>query len=214
MFFNNAFNAYNVAEIDFDGRCLAELRQLLISVGFPEKENFCRTSPNWSSDICWISPNTLQGYRSFKKIFDKMRIGDRMLHYLDIRKHVMLYSGFIVTRSRCTAPNFHLDWIETNGQAYTFLCPLTSVPSDFGLLYQDVAGVTREYAYKDNSGLIIGDHFLHSTRPGETAAPASILSFTFGTDKMEYWPSISKTVSSQGNLYRRPDGSFVVMDMN
>jgi len=41
-----------------------------------------------------------------------------------------------------------------------------------------------------------------------------LLSFTFGTDKMDHWERIARTGAYQGNLVRRPDGSFICHDFD
>jgi hypothetical protein len=67
---------------------------------------------------------------------------------------------------------------------------------------------TAEYAYRRGEAIILGDHFSHSTRPGASPEPVALLSFTFGTDRMEHWDKIALTAGRQSDLFRLPDGRF------
>lgn len=119
-----------------------------------------------------------------------------------------------MTRSTCDQPDFHVDWIDTKLQAHTMLAPVAEAPPGFGLLYQGLDGSIAHYDYRLGKPLLFGDGFLHSTQPGHSPSPVALLSFTFGTDKMEYWPKIAATAAGHGNLVRRPDGSFMVADID
>jgi hypothetical protein len=164
--------------------------------------------------MCWISPNTLDDFRFFHECFDRLGFYKEVVDVLDIIQTVRMYSGFLVSRSHCSQPNFHVDWEDTDLQAFTMLGPLTEVPPGFGLLYQRLDGSIAQYDYRLGKALLFGDGFLHSTQPGSSSSPVVLLSFTFGTDKMEYWERIATTAASQGNLVRRPDGSFLVADFD
>ena len=60
--------------------------------------------------------------------------------------------------------------------------------------------------------IIFGDNFSHSTKPGRSTKPVILLSFTFGTDKMEHWEKIFRTAGYQSKLVCRPDGEFQWLD--
>ena len=53
------------------------------------------------------------------------------------------------------------------------------------------------------------DDLRHATAAGEAAQTTVLASFTFGTDRMDNWPAISRTAAHQGAFYRQPDGVFV-----
>jgi hypothetical protein len=80
------------------------------------------------------------------------------------------------------------------------------------MLYKKLNGTIAEYDYTIGEALIFGDHFIHSTKPGASDEPVVLLSFTFGTDKMEHWDKILHTAGYQSNLIRQPDGEFVAIN--
>ena len=87
--------------------------------------------------------------------------------------------------------------------------PITGNAPGFGLLYKKLTGTIAEYDYKVGEAMIIGDHFIHSTKPGSSDNPTFLLSFTFGTDKMVHWDKILKTAGYQSKLIRQPNGEFM-----
>ena len=205
-FFNSRLNAHNVLEINIDYSIVSQFQYLLSEASHPGK--YTCLHPNWSSDIKWISPDTLAGFGYFQKQFRRLDICRHILPLLDKDKCARMYSGFIVLRTRCDATNFHVDWRNTGNQAFTLLTPITPVVPGFGLLYYQSDGTVASYSYKTGKALIFGDSFLHSTQPGCSNSPFALLSFTFGTDKMKYWPNIALTTEGQGSLTRLPDGTF------
>ena len=194
-FFNESMQAKNVIEIDLDQFDLSAFQELINS---PFNEDYCITSPNWSSDIKWISANNKKTRQFFYDHFSKMKIASPVLKYLDLNESPTLYQGFIVQRSKCTKTNFHEDWMNTKNQAFTFMTPITDNSDGFGLLYYDINGQVREYNYQVGKGILFGDKFTHSTKPGHSESPVMFLCFTFGTDKMKYWDSICITAGYQG----------------
>lgn len=181
---------------------------LRICRGPLNEREFARKSPDWNSDICWITARTRAAFAIFQAEFDRLGIAAHVEPFLDLDQAVRMYSGFLVERSLCRAADFHVDWIDTNNEAFTLLTPLTENSGGFGLLYQRSDGTTGEYDYRIGEALIIGDGFVHSTKPGRSAEPVILLSFTFGTDKMAHWERIARTAATQGELVRLPDGSF------
>jgi hypothetical protein len=210
-FLNNKLEAPNVLEVDVDLAVVTEFSALL---NVPlSKVDFHTEKPKWKSDVAWISPCSLSSFKYFHSRFVRLGIANHVTPFLDLKKGVRMYMGFLVTRSTCVSPNFHTDWDETNNEAFTFLTPLTENANSFGLLYKKQDGSIAEYNYSVGKALIFGDRFMHSTKPGKSERPVVLLSFTFGTDKMEHWPAISRTAASQGNLVRLPNGRFIVRDM-
>lgn len=171
--------------------------------------DYATTRPGWNSDMRWISPNSVAAYDVFHSAFRRLGIATHVEPYLDLDTEVRLYGGFLVVRSACAEPDFHLDWNKTNNEAFTLITPVTDNTADFGLLYRTLKGEIAEYDYQPGEAIIFGDHFIHSTRPGQSDEPVVLLSFTFGTDKMEHWHKIERTAGGQSKMVRRPDGEFV-----
>lgn len=211
-FINPVLQAPNVLEIDVDLTVIHEFRTLLDEQVLAGRFNCMQ--PNWSSDIRWISPDTLDAFRFFQSRFERLGIAAHVRPWLDLESCVRMYSGFLVTRSRCEAPDFHVDWQDTGLQAFTLLTPITDNADQFGLLYKRCDGEVAAYSYRMGKALIFGDDFLHSTQPGLSLLPVALLSFTFGSDRMEYWPRIAVTAANQGNLVRLPDGHFLVRNFD
>lgn len=210
-FHNESFDAPNVLELEIDQDICAEFLPLIENL--PEDE-FNVIQPDWKSDMKWISPNTIRTFRWFQSRFHRLGVAEQLRPYLDVKETVRLYSGFLVSRSMCDAPNFHRDWLDANNEAFTLLTPLTDAPADFGLLYHRTDGSLGNYSYQRGKAVVFGDDFLHSTQPGRSDSPTVLLCFTFGSDRMEHWPAISQTAGYQGNLIRLPDGNFLVRDID
>jgi hypothetical protein len=173
-----------------------------------EADRLSVTSPSWKSDVQWLTPRTETDFALFESVFDRLGVGNHVKPYLDLSEGVRLYGAHFVSRRRCSEADFHLDWVDANNEAFTLLTPLTDNAAGFGLLYKRLDGTVGDYDYKLGEALILGDNFVHSTKPGISDAPVVLLSFTFGTDRMEHWPKISQTAARQGGLVRRPDGVF------
>lgn len=204
---NSALAAPNAMTVAVDPAIVGEFLPLV--AGPRDDADYFSTHPPWNSDVQWISPRRIAVFEQFQSAFDRLGIAEHVREYLDLEQAVRLYSGFLVVRSACSAADFHLDWETTNNEAFTLLTPITANAAGFGLLYRTVKGGIGEYDYKPGEALILGDHFSHSTKPGSSPEPVALLSFTFGTDKMEHWPKIEPTAGYQGSLLRRPDGEYV-----
>lgn len=206
-FFNESMQAKNIVEIDVDRSAMSAFQEL---INYPfNKDDYCITSPSWNSDIKWISANNSKTHQFFYDHFSKMKIASSVLKVLDLNESPTLYQGFIVQRSNCTKTNFHEDWINTKNQAFTFMTPITDNSDGFGLLYYDIYGQVREYNYQVGKGILFGDKFIHSTKPGRSEHPVMILCFTFGTDKMRYWNSICLTAGYQGGMIQMPNKQWM-----
>jgi hypothetical protein len=164
--------------------------------------------PGWNSDVRWISAAEEGNFARFDAAFDALDVARHVLPHVDVDEVVRMYQGFVVLRSECRAPDYHTDWLDTGNQAFTLLTPIGDPVPGFGLSFVTITGETRSYDYRRGEALILGDNFLHSTQPGRSPRPAALLSFNFGTDRMEHWPAIRKTAGVQGGLVRRPDGVF------
>jgi hypothetical protein len=170
--------------------------------------HFSVVRPRWNSDIRWIGPRSPEAYRRFENAFRELGIPRQVEPMLDLDHGPRLYAGFLVTRRRCRKPDFHVDWRDTEGQAFTLMTPASDNASGFGLLYRDDSGSIREYDYAPGEAIFFTDGFSHSTKPGTSNEPVVLLCFTFGTDRMKYWDRIRATSGSQSALMCCPDGQF------
>jgi hypothetical protein len=203
---NREFGAANVMEVGVDPLIVDEFLPLTRHPG--DDSHFCCYRPNWNSDIRWISASAESSFDMFQSAFDRLNVARHVAPFLDLEEHVRLYVGFIVLRSECTSPSFHLDWIDCNNEGFTLITPISDCPPGFGMLYNKLNGQVAPYEYRRGQALIFGDHFWHSTAPGKSDRPVALLSFTFGTDKMIHWKRLSQTAADQSSLIRKPNGEF------
>lgn len=205
-FLNRSLLAPNVMTAPVDAEIVDEFKSLAHS---PFKDDmFAEVKPDWASDVRWISPLDEQGFAVFQSAFDRMEIAKWVEPHLDIDREVRLYSGFLVIRTCCTDPSFHLDWTDECNQGLTLLTPIGRNAGQLGLLYERLDGTIGRYQYRRGEALILGSRFVHSSEPGQSQQPEALLSFTFGTDRMRYWPGLAATAARQGRFYRRPDGKY------
>jgi hypothetical protein len=205
-FINDEMMAPNVLRVPIDIGLAKQLGAIVTSRAARLK--LYSHAPAWRSNVRWYSARFERDFRRFRSLFDKLEIAGHVEPYLDLAREVRLYNGFLVIRSRCTEPNFHVDWRDTNNEAFTLLTPLTDNGSGFGMLYKKLDGSIGEYDYKLGEALIFGDDFVHSTKPGVSNEPVVLLCFNFGTDKMGHWSKIQRTAARQSLLICRPDGQF------
>lgn len=209
-FVNFDLGAVNVATMPVDAGIVAEFAPL---IGTSQNSDaFVVVRPKWNSDLQWVSAGSIASFEHFQSAFDRLGVASTVAEYLDLDLAPRLYAGFLVIRSRCSAPNFHLDWVDTGNEAFTFMTPITGALPDFGLLYDKVNGTIGDYAYRPGEGILFGDGFRHSTKPGHSDEPVALLCFTFGTDKMKHWDSILRTAGYQSKLVQQPDGSFAALE--
>lgn len=165
--------------------------------------------PDWGSDIVWLSAADESTFKLFEQAFERMKVGDHVRDRLDLDDAPRLFAGSVIRRSRCDAPHFHTDWRSCKRQAFTFITAADDDSAGFGLLYHDRDGLIVSYDYRPGEGILFGDEFRHSTRPGASDSPVTLLCFEFGTDKMRYWRQIYSCIAGQSMLVRRPDGRLV-----
>ena len=203
LFINTQLSAPNVVEIPFDPSMADEL---LAEMG--ESDYFTK-SPGWSSDIEWISNDSFRSYGVFNRCFNRLGLANSFSNVVDCESNLILYCGFFVRRSSCDGYNFHLDWSDAcKNNAFTLIAPLLHPEGSPGLVYRDLRGSIRKYTYRTNRAIVFGSGFVHSTDLGSAESPSVLLSLTFGTDKMEHWGEVSKSVVSQSRLFRLPCGLF------
>ena len=205
-FINHDWLAPNVFTVPVDTGIVSEFAELAETA--ESDSNYCTLKPEWKSDIRWISATTPSAFNKFEDAFERLDVGRHVREYLDVAEEVRLYAGFLHTRSECSEADFHVDWVRTNNEAFTLLTPVTGYDGQ-KLLYKKLTGEVAEYAYRPGEAIIFGDHFIHSTPPGSSAPPLTLLVFNFGTDKMEHWDKIRHTTGTQCKLIRQPDGTMV-----
>ena len=218
-FINPHFLAPNVLEIDVAPDIAESLLPLVealravklnsgpVEIGGHQFDVSC--PDGWNSDIRWISQGDLAAYGFFEDLFERSWIIDQTAQYIDHDKRLRFYSGFFVTRSFCHEPLLHHDWVDARNDAFNVMIPISDNCADMGVVYRDLRGQLREYQYRPGKALLIGDRFFHSTAAGRTEQPTVLLSFCFGTDRMDRWDALAQTAARQGRYYRRPDGEFV-----
>ncbi len=206
-FLNQEMLAPNVFTIPVDQEIVGEFAELAQTAEADPLYSTLR--PSWNSDIRWISADTLAGFDRFQSAFDRINVAKHTREFLDLESEVRLYAGFLHTRSQCSEPYFHVDWSLTNNEAFTLLTPICGLGQGQSLLYKKLTGEVAVYTYKPGEAIVFGDHFIHSTPPGSSDPPFTLLVFNFGSDKMEHWDKIRKTTGTQCRLIRRPDGEFI-----
>lgn len=218
-FLNPALMAMNVLEFDVAEAILAELAPLADEVRAMELDDtvfdlsgglrlYNQRPTDWKSDICWLSNADESAYWWFDSLFRRLKLDEAVKPFVAHDSQIRLYSGFFVTRSRCTAHDMHHDWLTPDNTAFTVMAPLTHNACAMGLAYRSVHGDEREYRYRLGKGVAFGSGFLHSTATGELDERAVFLSLTFGTDRMDEWDTIERTAGRQGRFFCQPDGVF------
>lgn len=157
--------------------------------------------------LFWVSCDNRDTYDLFLNYFNALDISDDVLKLVDCDEKVMVYCGFFVVGNRAPAPAWHADY-HPNANAYTLITPLFDVHPEHGdLLYYDSDQKVSRYHYKKNEAIIFGEGFLHTTEPYEkTENLRVLLSMTFGTDKMQYWDILKKSVGTQSEFMILPNG--------
>jgi len=210
-FFNEELNAHNVVEFSFDEKILNGIKKIASSP--LRRDDFYCARPKWSSNVKWESANSFKSFKIFNDAFRNLIINNGMQlvrEHIAYKERIIMYSGFLVIRSECTAPNFHVDWdTECGSNAFTLITPLIQPKDRVNLLYKDNEGLERKYEYEFGKCIAFSSNFLHSTEVGTSSSPSVLLSMTFGTDRMECWDAISKTAAEQGLMCRLPNGQFV-----
>ena len=219
QFINPHLKAPNVLEIDFPAEVTDSLAPLVedlrkvkatrgpVTIGHLNLDVTCPA--DWQSDIRWISQGDIAAFRFFEDLFHRSGVAERAAQYIEHDREIRLYSGFFVTRTRCSEALLHHDWIDARNDAFNMMTPISANCAEMGLVYRDIHGEIGQFSYRRGKALLLGDHFLHSTAPGETPEPTVLLSFVFGTDRMDRWDTLSRIASRQGRCHCRPDGTFV-----
>jgi len=156
--------------------------------------------------LAWVSADDLTTHREFQDLFERLELADAGKLLVDFDERIVMYNGFYVVSDGVTEPNWHLDYRE-GAQAYTLLTPLYELDADHGQLWYDKGGETIRYEYRHGVGVLVGEGFLHATEPFPPASRHRVLvSLTFGTDLMKYWPVLAQTIGGQSAFVVMPCG--------
>lgn len=165
---------------------------------------------NWNSDLMWISTNSAEVFHKAKtELFDSIDISG-ITSSIHVENEVRCFNCFFLRRSTCHGYNWHKDFSFTNYQGFTVIIPLLAMEKETrGHLAYREEGKTKLYTYTFGRGIIFSDGFVHSPHPFVGVVPALFLCFTFGSDKVEYWPAILDCLHTQSQHICRYDGEFV-----
>lgn len=160
-----------------------------------------------SAPLLWISNNNAYTYEVFKAFMDQLDIMDEIKTLVDFDKKIEVYCGFFVVGKKMDRETWHKDF-KDGANAYTLITPLFELDRAHGnLIYKDETSAVNCYQYKMNEAVIFGEGFEHATQPyAEVDVPRVMLSMTFGTDKIEYWPTLKQTIGEQSNYMILPCG--------
>jgi len=157
--------------------------------------------------LFWVSNNNQTTYDQFKRFFNGLNIAENVKELVDFESDIRVYCGFFVVGNRAEKPYWHMDYAP-GANAYTLITPLFDLdPGHGNLIFKDQNDGTRTYDYKLGEGIMLGDHFLHSTQPyDQTAETRVLLSITFGSDKLDHWEALKQTVGGQSKFSVLPCG--------
>ena len=160
-----------------------------------------------NNPLLWVSCNTAETHAIYRRFFDQLAIEEAVSRFVDHDRHLVMYCGFLVIGDRAPNPKWHLDYAP-GANAYTLITPLFELESGHGhLLYRTSGNEIATYRYALGDAIVFGDHFFHSTQPYDRSGRARVLvSMTFGTDKLKYWPVLEQTVGDQSNYIVLPCG--------
>jgi hypothetical protein len=160
-----------------------------------------------TAPLLWISNNNAHTYDIFKSFMNELDIMDDIKQLVDFDNKIEVYCGFFVVGKGMDRETWHKDF-QDGANAYTLITPLFELDSSHGnLMYKDVSSSIKTYQYKMNEAVIFGDGFEHTTQPYPATDNLRVmLSFTFGTDKAEYWNTLKQTIGEQSNYMILPCG--------
>lgn len=160
-----------------------------------------------TAPLLWISANDAHTYNIFKAFMNDLGIMDDIKELVDFEDHIEVYCGFFVVGKKMDRQTWHKDYRD-GANAYTLITPLFDLDESHGnLMYKDASSVVKTYEYKTSEAVIFGDGFEHATEPyPQTDSLRVMLSFTFGTDKAEYWNTLKETIDCQSNYMILPCG--------
>lgn len=159
--------------------------------------------------LLWISASDKATYEVFNQFFRSLDIVDDTKLLVDFDKSIVMYSAFFVVGNVAPHELFHVDYLP-DSHAYTLLTPLYPLLPEHGNLLYKAAPTSDElrlYRYRMGEVVTFGEQFEHSTQSYAKQSQYRVLvSMTFGTDKIEYWETLKKTVGTQSTYMILPCG--------
>lgn len=156
--------------------------------------------------LLWFSNNNAQTYGLFRRFFDALNLENKVRGLIDCREKAVMYSGFLVIGDRAPAAQWHNDYAP-DANAFTLITPLFELEPGHGHLLYQLGEQTQRYQYSLNEAIFFGEKTAHSTEPYESSTKKRVLvSLTFGTDKLEYWPYLKESLDSQAEYFMLPCG--------
>jgi hypothetical protein len=211
----------NAYELAFDESLLQPIREVYRTLDldpFFAKEKVARGKvavgnyafhvERYSNTMAWVSADDLATHGLFRRYFDSLDLEPSLKTMVDCERQIQVYCGFFVVADWFREPSFHVDYFD-GANAYTLLTPLFALDPGHGhLLIRDRNNeAIYKYQYEVGSAIMIGDHLHHSTEPyARTGTRRVLLSLTFGTDKMQYWNVLRRTVGTQSDFMIMPCG--------
>ncbi|MDT8283427.1 MAG: hypothetical protein RQ982_11560 [Gammaproteobacteria bacterium] len=160
-----------------------------------------------TAPLLWVSNNNAHTYDIFRSFMTELEIMDDIEALVDFEDHIEVYCGFFVVGKSMNRETWHKDFVD-GANACTLITPLFELDKSHGqLMYKDDTSTVNIYEYKMGEAIVFGDGFEHATQPyPETEVLRVMLSFTFGTDKAEYWNVLKETIEFQSNYMILPCG--------
>ena len=156
--------------------------------------------------LLWFSNNDAETYAIFRRFFDGLGIEDEIKKLVDCRQGIVMYCGFLVVGDRAPAAQWHRDY-AADANAFTLITPLFELEPGHGHLLYRLGNQTQRYQYTLNEAILFGEKTSHTTEPYEPSSSKRILvSLTFGTDKLEYWPNLQESLETQAEYFMLPCG--------
>lgn len=156
--------------------------------------------------LLWFSNNDAETYSMFRHFFDALAIEDEVRDLVDCRQGIVMYSGFLVIGDRAPAAQWHNDYAP-GAQAFTLITPLFELDPGHGHLLYKLGHETQRYPYTLNEAILFGEKTSHTTEPYPPSTNKRVLvSLTFGTDKLEYWPNLKESLDTQAQYFVLPCG--------
>jgi hypothetical protein len=159
-----------------------------------------------SYPLLWFSNNDAETYAVFRRFFEALAVASEVRKLVDCRQRVIMYCGFLVIGDRAPAAQWHNDYAP-GANAFTLITPLFELDSGHGHLLYKLEDQTQRYQYSLNEAILFGEKTAHSTEPYAPSAKKRVLvSLTFGTDKLEYWPHLRESLETQAQYFMLPCG--------
>ncbi len=159
-----------------------------------------------SYPLLWFSHNDAATYGIFRRFFEALALESEIRDLIDYQNEIVMYCGFLVIGDRAPAAQWHCDYAP-GANAFTLITPLFELDPGHGHLLYKLGNQSERYLYTLNEAIIFGEKTAHTTEPYAPSAKKRVLvSLTFGTDKLEYWPQLRESLDSQAQYFVLPCG--------